>query len=200
MHLAKLTTAEYIALRKQREAAGESLPTIICARSTYTEKNALAFKPYFEQWEKTGEEVVAPYLEVNCLNNAPLTVKRKSNDALNWLINNAETAAEKERWQRIRVRIDVLPLSDGILIVTRQHKCHGAKSRLAFASETKASINWKQAVFEYLDVAEADSPPFHLKGLTLSSEDIEFVKTIANQHNFLAKVTSLEITLLKNVQ
>lgn len=139
-------------------------------RSTLNEKTAGQILPFFEFVLKNQTDCLIPYSAFPM--NSPNTVYKKVCDALVWLINWSDLPDErKNTFAKLRQALHIEQEEEGIRLVLRKGRFYSPPTKPI------ASVEWREILFEWIE-NPARSAVLSLKGLTLSENDHETIRTL----------------------
>lgn len=151
------------------------------ARATYTEKNALRFKGYFDELIKEGQGFVE--LDGGLYGLKPRTLYNRVCDALLWLCDNHDDAATYLRFKS-RVRYElydngtlrILYLTTSNIVVHRLTDLAAADSQLG---EDVLNVDpaWKEKFNTFIQSDQEECAISH----RFTADDIRYIENICNQ-------------------
>jgi len=150
-------------------------------QSTYNDKIAQEFRPFYDKAIDTLENVCIPWKEYWQL--APDTLYKQVNGGLKWLCNNG-TPDEQQRYMRLRAAIRFKKSfnpDEGIWIAFGTDKSYLKSPAVPLSQPVMDRTQWKETFLKWLD--EGGEEILYLKGLILSQDDKEFLEATLDARN-----------------
>lgn len=153
--------------------------TQIRTRSSYTMKNALRFKDVFDKaianWKDGSVRDKDLFIFFSEVAMNPYTLQQRLNDALRWLIDNADTLDKNFKTNEardyamlrglIRFRFELDKVRVGFM----------SFGKIAFNEGPKNAIDWKSKLTSFLI---SEEKLFRLDGIMLGDDDIAYINKL----------------------
>ncbi len=169
-------------------------------RSTYRPEVAEEMRPFFDEAIATAKDVLVPYDMF--VGNSVDTVYKKTVDSLKFLGMEAATEEERNKYITLRGAIKFVRLEAGVMIHFDEilnyahYRVKGVSTAIQQKIVPKRSVNWKEKLFVYEETGAVGSI-FNEDNLSLTPEDVAFVKQFIAERGWKGRVDITSIRIIK---